>query len=107
MKEKNKQRKYSKKENGVNKRLKLYLIISFISLLIIIPLAFFAHYQDKEEQWITIIIELLISFFSTSLFAIVVDVIPFYTERKQCFVAVFDIVNVIDNFSVFFIKLDG
>lgn len=73
-----------KKSNSVRKRLNIYIAISVITLLIILPLTCLVFCtNDNSLQWINIFIDVLLAFFSGSIFAIVVDIIPFYAEKSS------------------------
>lgn len=74
-----------KKSNSVKKRLIIYIAISIITLLIIIPLTYKTYCNDDNNlDWLNIVIDILLAFFSGSIFAIIVDIIPFYSEKRLC-----------------------
>lgn len=76
-----------KKFNIVKKRLSIYISISCLTLLLIIPLTCIVYSElncNSNLDWIIIIVEVLLAFFTGSVFAIVVDIIPYYSEKRLC-----------------------
>ncbi len=73
--------------SSIKKRLIIYIAIAAVTLLATAAVAC-VMYADGDGQgkngWLDIVIEALLSFFTGSLFAIAVDIVPFYAERRSC-----------------------